>query len=499
MTRLAGYSYRGTHPGLKSKEDPLSDNYITNSIANAGFLGLVIGGGLALRPAGRPLFFANSCKWASRLTLGILPLSFAWPRWQRSILESNGQQVRRKKQPWVRNVNQLGEDDLALGGLIFGAIVAVHPVMRFWTTSISTWQRVLGSASVCSGILVSGVGGIVPKIREANERDAQRMKQMVMWWAENRQTVQILGKSFTVSAAVKTVSNNSSNQSLQLDVPMPSSPGGNGDPTEPIPEVRSIGKPHKAFVRPDDSYNTLPVTDYTWREGTMEETAKSLEGYVKELYGRREQQCQVANTLWSILAEKEHQYYTEYNQEAKDALRKEVESLGAIHYLAYSKINELSWMIADSTKNIRQARALGDLPHDEHGIKQKRQNLAATLQDIRTGMFKSTLARLEAAEANVRWLREQLNNEEADYQAYVLSEVGAGARRQMALEGKPYPGGLYQQPEVVRRQVLEGFKKEFPEHPQVVHLKMFQQIEADASKELERLREEHWNSDKGKK
>lgn len=495
MTRFAGYSYRGTHPGLKSKEDPLSDSYITNSVADGGIYGLLIAGAIALRPASRPFFLANSCKWASRLTVGILPLSFYWPRWQRSILESNGEKVPQKKQPWVKDLAKWGEDDLAVAGMVFGMMFLTHPVVRMYTSGLPTWQRVLGLASISSGITVNGIGSVVPEIRKANERETQRMKQSLIWWAENRQSIQILGKTFTLSAAIKTESTNgtqpkprngvqaasSNDEGISLMLP------GNG------PEVRSVQKPHKALVRPDGSETLVPMTDYDWHAATQEETIKVLEQHVKDLSELRKEQADVANTLWLRLVEKEHQYYTEMDPRVKESLKKGLESLGSIHFMAYAKMTEYSWMIADATKNIRQAQALGTLPFDESGIAQKRQHLAALQDNIKIGTFGTTLARLEAAEASLKWLREQIKRNEADYRAFAMNAI-AMARQQLVLQGQADPGDVYEKPEPVLKNLLEIFSKDNPDLPQVAALRDLRQLEAEGNKELGRLREEHWST-----
>lgn len=195
-----------------------------------------------------------------------------------------------------------------------------------------------------------------------------------------------------------------------------------------------------------------------------------------------------ANYLWMTLSARELEFYLSRDPEKHNELRNSLQMLNDLHVACFSDMANLSWMIADSQKNIKQMEE-GGLAHQDMSNEAKRQTLSKVHQGIVAGMCKDSSARMDTVSAGMRWMNQHVRKIENLYQGLAKQYIELLKQSPEALnhdlDSKEFRDGL-------SREVKELMDKQ-DVGKALVHLKKFAK---ESSEELGKLRDEHWNEKK---
>lgn len=279
MTRIAGYSYRGTHVALPEKPSRLSDCYFTNGLADAGTIALAVSSITWLRGRG---FVNPAIRRAAVLSLVTVPFYFVRPRVVKRVIEQRGEKVEQKKTPLVQKVGRsLDWDDFAIGGIIIGLAAAANPN---FPTTIRTYQKFLGLASLGCSTATSIADVYTPIRKQAKEFADGPQRQSLAWLAKKPITFNFPGGAIEASGDFKLRGGKSADT---LGTAKPLSPGMTEaeESVQQQAQPRSIQRPHLAMDDVDGSTVFIPKTDYTWCPSSQEEGLAILRQHIQELTG----------------------------------------------------------------------------------------------------------------------------------------------------------------------------------------------------------------------
>lgn len=189
-----------------------------------------------------------------------------------------------------------------------------------------------------------------------------------------------------------------------------------------------------------------------------------------------------------MISAKETQFYLTKDIQQHIELRESLQMLNDLHVACFDEMAKLSWMIADSQKNIKQMEQ-GGLGHEGMSDDAKRQTLTKVHEDIVAGMCKDSSARMDTVSAGMRWMNDHVRSIEGVYRGaakqYIELMKRSNEVSEQDLDSKEF------------RDRLDREVKEFMDRQDIgkalVHLKKFAQ---ESSEELGKLREEHWNGKK---